>query len=173
MSHPTTTPAAWLAAIISTLQSEYSTRAQPLSHCALMSFDDNGRPAIPDTPAILLEIGPTELAILGMGGAASDIGGRVNNDTERTEWRAYHIVSSRRAITQMERDTWEMCSITRAILRAADPATGRKGQRWGLGAALEIPEPEIEHHPVDLELPGYACRRLTWTQSARLVDSYP
>lgn len=165
----TTTPADLLAAILSTLQSEYTARAQPLTTIGLWSPEtlrgDDGAIVL-ETPALLLEPGPSELVV-----DSQWLDGSSCGEGELIEWRAYHVVSSRRANVEMERDTWEMAALTRAIVRAKD-ASGSLSQRWGLGEAVDVPEDTLTHEPVDLEAPGYACRRLTWQQAARFVDTY-
>lgn len=165
----TTTPADLLAAILSTLQSEYTARAQPLTTIGLWSPEtlrgDDGAIVL-ETPALLLEPGPSELLV-----DATAIGRSTYGEGQLIEWHAYHIVSSRRANAEMERDTWEMAILTCAILRAPD-ARGRRGQKWGLGDAVDVPMDSLSHEPVDLEAPGYACRRLVWQQAARFVDTY-
>jgi hypothetical protein len=165
----TTTPDALLAAIIATLQSHYSTRFGATVHVGLWNpytlKNPDGSIALA-TPAILLEPGPSALIIDDVA-----IGRGTYGEGELIDWHAYHIVGQHESLNGTERDTWEMATITRACLRAPD-ARGRRGQRWGLADAVDVPTPELTHEPVDIEAPGYSCRRLTWRQAVRFADDY-
>lgn len=165
------------SAILSTLAAGYSARAMTLPTCApwnpaLFADPSSGSLAI-DTPALLLEIGPTELIEPDL----DLLSGALCYDGERIEWRAYHIVSARPSarngdsvpdLADADLHTTEMANITRAILLADG------GTQWGqINGSVERPElASIKSQPVDLKVPGYACRVLLWSQPALLAETY-
>lgn len=165
----TTTPDALLAAIIATLQSGYSSRFAASVHVGLWNphtlKNPDGSIALP-SPAVLLEPGPSALIVDEVA-----IGRTTYGEGDLIDWRAYHLVGQHASLNGTERDTWELATITRALLRAPDER-GRRGQRWGLADAVDVPTPEISHEPVDIETPGYSCRRLIWRQAVRFADDY-
>lgn len=159
------TIAAWRDAIIAELGAEFTVRAQTLGRIGMFDpgalADADGNVILP-TPAILLRIGPSETEI-----PMSTLAG-TDHAAERITWEALHVVSSRTG--DMELDSYELVSITRAILNKAD-ARGTAGNQWGLGHSVDRPH-EIATQPVDLKTPGLFARMLTWQQAARLVDGY-
>lgn len=171
----TTTPAAYLAAVLQTLTAEHAARspAPGLAYCGIGApadlLDGNGAISVP-TPAIVLEIGESALII-----DSENIGRSSNGEGELLTVNAYHIIGlNGRALPAqpMHQEAWQLASITRAILRAPD-TRGRRGQRWGLGDAVDVPQSDsISHAPVYPEqLSGYALRQLTWRQAVCFVDT--
>lgn len=155
----------WRDAIIAELSAEFTARAQTLGRIGMFDpaalADADGNVILP-TPAILLRIGPSEVEPQYKALAGND------HAIERVTWEALHVVSSRTG--DMELDSYELVSITRAILAKPD-ARGTAGNQWGMGQSVDRPS-EIATQPVDLKTPGLFARMLTWRQAARLVDGY-
>jgi len=154
---------AWQEAIISAISTQAAARGLTLATCEERDprtlRDDAGHAAI-DTPAVILERGPMQILVHDAGMA-----GRCYRATEY-EWRAYCV--SRVDATDYLIEPDKIANLVRATVFDA-------GATWGLGvAAGEMTDPEWpeQGREVDLGIPGYACRMLSWVQGARLVDDY-
>jgi len=151
---------AWRDAIISTLKAQFT--AKGLRYGDIGEWDPadltdaNGVPII-KTPAVVLYRGPMRIS------SSPTIQGPLYENTEY-QWHAYCIASARSADRWLAVD--EIANIVRAILFS-------HGRDWGLGHAVWPPQTEdLDGEPIDIRLPGHACRVLRWQQAARLVDSY-
>lgn len=163
----TTTPAALMAAILAEFSAEFSARGLPLGYCGEIEDpaslkDANGLLALP-MPVLAIEAGPCSLITDDewLDGSACD--------ETLVIFRAFAIAGVQH--DHQHAYTWRMTTLARAILRKTETDPER-GNRFGLGDALHVPKPDISDEPADLEMPGYACRVLTWQQAARFVDDY-
>jgi hypothetical protein len=157
------TLATWQAAIISTIDAQFTAAGFRLGYCGERDprdlKNDHGGLLL-NPPAIILDRGPFEVRTHDRGPA-----GRCYASTS-IEWRAY-------CIERADADNYlfvpdQMADYLRGVLFS-------HGGNWGLDVRSdELLDPdEIDGEQIDLGLAGHACRVLRWRQAAKLTAALP
>lgn len=161
---PTTTSTALVRAILDTLRAHsWPAPIATVGYRAPFDIDDLDEPSALVTPAIMLTITTRAPAT-----EAMTLPGR---RARRCDFELHGVLSIGTPDLQIE--LLELADAITALLEAPDPA-GRpeRGQRWGLGQAVDLPTDilDTDQSPYAASLNGFDGRVISWTQTVYLPE---
>jgi hypothetical protein len=161
---PSTTMTALVSAILATLRGHaWPSPIATVGYRSPFDVDDDEQPSALVTPAILLTITTRESAP-----EAMQPPGRV---ARRMQFQLHGVLSISTENLQVE-----LLELSEAIFSLLERrrATGyERGQRWGLGQAVEAPTDirDDDQSPFAAGLNGFDGRVVSWTQTVYLPES--
>ncbi len=162
---PTTTSTALVRAILDTLRAHpWPAPIATVGYRSLFDIDDPDEPSVLATPAILLTITTREPDPEAM----TPPGRRAR----RCGFELHGVLSI--GTPDLQTELLELADAITALLEAPDP-DGRpeRGQRWGLGQAVDLPTDirDTDKSAFAFGLSGFDGRVVSWTQTIYLPEA--
>lgn len=162
---PTTTSTALVRAILDTLRAHaWPSPIANIGYRAPFDIDDLDEPSAFTTPAILLSITSRE--------ADPEAMTPPGRRARRCNFELHGVLSTGTPDLQVE--LLELADAITALLeRPAADGRPERGQRWGLGQAVDLPTDilDTDQSPYAASLNGFDGRVVTWTQTVYLPES--